>query len=315
MTRVLSGSLGSGTTDQRRTNAAPARGDRIAAPAAVGADEVHVLGRVHVGCRPGRRPQARPGSTHRIDGNTGAVVRASKTGLVHTPLERRQLFQLLLREPDRGGLGARDRHGPRRPRQQTSHSGRDRHQDRRRHERIEQRDSVLTADRSSPRYRSSRMRACRPGASRAPAGALEKSAMKMRICERAMGDVAGTARARRARAIGSFCSGPRLRSRSNRIASFGEPREARPNPRAAASPRGARRPRPAPPAPTRPLCVTMIFCTSARPRPVPRALVVKKGRNIRSATPASMPGPLSLTVDAQRLLIAIDRRRRRRCAA
>ena len=47
---------------------------------------------------------------------------------------------------------------------------------------------------------------------------------------------------------------------------------------------------------TRPLWVTMIFWTSARPRPVPFALVVKNGRNIVGTTAGSIPGPLSVTV-------------------
>src|SRR6476660_5019575 len=46
---------------------------------------------------------------------------------------------------------------------------------------------------------------------------------------------------------------------------------------------------------TRPLWVTTIFCTSASPRPVPRAFGVTNGRNIVEATAAPTPGPLSVT--------------------
>ena len=120
MTRVLSGSLPSGTTDQRRTKAAPARG-------------LHRRASCH---RQRRSPCIRPccrrlttraksagpvtGSPHRIDGNSWCCRPNGQTGLVDTPLERRELFQLLLREPDRGGLGARGRHRSRGPRQQAA---------------------------------------------------------------------------------------------------------------------------------------------------------------------------------------------------
>ncbi len=49
---------------------------------------------------------------------------------------------------------------------------------------------------------------------------------------------------------------------------------------------------------TCPPCWTMIFCTTARPRPVPLALVVKNGRNNLSRTSAEMPAPLSKIGDA-----------------
>ena len=45
----------------------------------------------------------------------------------------------------------------------------------------------------------------------------------------------------------------------------------------------------------RPLWNTMIFCTSARPSPVPLRFEVKNGRNTRSRNASGMPGPLSLT--------------------
>ena len=71
----------------------------LAAPAPVGADEVHVSGRVRH--RPPTRGTA-AGPARTPLGSTataGAVVRVTSTGRIDPPLERRQLFQLLLREP------------------------------------------------------------------------------------------------------------------------------------------------------------------------------------------------------------------------
>ena len=46
---------------------------------------------------------------------------------------------------------------------------------------------------------------------------------------------------------------------------------------------------------TRPRCASIARCTTARPSPLPLALVVKNGSNMRSRTSAGMPGPSSLT--------------------
>src|ERR1044072_8371904 len=55
-------------------------------------------------------------------------------------------------------------------------------------------------------------------------------------------------------------------------------------------------PEPDAPATMRPLWKTMIFCTRARPRPVPGRFDVTNGRKMRSRVSAGMPGPLSSTM-------------------
>ena len=58
-----------------------------------------------------------------------------------------------------------------------------------------------------------------------------------------------------------------------------------------------------------PPCSATILCEMASPRPVPRALVVKKGSNIRPAVSGSTPVPWS-AISTRRKLLGWSRSRR-----
>ena len=121
---------------------------------------------------------------------------------------------------------------------------------------------------------------------------VEINSKKARLRSRTVGDRGMS----RGRIAGFATSGRRVAAICDASFSVGE-RERERDPRAAVVGHG----------PTRPLWVTMIFCTRGRPRPVPRALVVKNGRNIRSATDGGNPGSVVGDGDTKQLLFAIDR--------